>query len=408
MAPPREKPVQSEIRRQHLSDVLAVLHLSGPVSRSVLAGRLGVNRSTVASLVRELSARGFVRERRPEGRNTLGRPSPIVEPRPDGPVVLAVDIATDSLSVAVVGLAGKIRGLSRIERRHELCSPHETVQVVGGLARPLLDGLRNGQAVLGVGVSIPGLVRVEDGLVRHAPNLEWRDVPLAAIVRETLRLDRPVFVRNDADLAAYAEHQRGSGVGASEFICLWGEAGIGAGIIVRGQPLAGSAGYAGEVGHMLVNPAGEPCHCGSHGCWETEVGEDALLRQAGRHGGGGRELPELLAAVELGDPAATAAVEDVGHWLGVGIAGLTNIFNPTRVALGGLYARFFPYVRESIEKELDRYAMRAPRQLVSVTAASLGRDSSLIGAAELAFAPFLEDPTKVPVGEPSEGPTRDP
>jgi predicted NBD/HSP70 family sugar kinase len=392
---------QLDIRRRNLSRMLRELHLNAPLSRSELATSLQLNRSTVASLIGELSARGLVWERRrtkglPQA---PGRPSPVVELRRDGPGALAVDLSTDWIGVAVIGLGGAVIGSAR--RDHSLANtdPAEIVDEVHDLAGPLLEGLSDGPRVVAMGVSVPGAVRAEDGHLHHAPNLGWRDVPMGDLIRKRFRdLNVPVFVGNDADLAASAEHLRGSGRGSNDFICLWGEGGIGAGFVVGGRSLAGAAGYAGEVGHLAVDPNGSLCHCGARGCWEAAVGEEALLRRSGRDPlGGTQALADLLSAADRGDKVALTAVDEAGRWLGIGLAGLVNVFNPSRVALGGLYARIFPYVKEAVVRELDSRAMPAPRAMVELTTASLGADALLLGAAELALAPILQDPTIVPL-----------
>jgi predicted NBD/HSP70 family sugar kinase len=172
-----------------------------------------------------------------------------------------------------------------------------------------------------------------------------------------------------------------------------GEVGVGGGIIVDGQPLTGVAGFAGEVGHLPINPAGGACRCGSVGCWEGEVGEEALLRGGGLPADGGRAAVDALIADALaGAPVAMASLERAGHWLGVGLAVLVNLLNPRVIVLGGTFGRIHPIVGPTIEAELDRRALPAPRALLRVAAAALGEDAPLIGAAELAFEPFLADP----------------
>jgi predicted NBD/HSP70 family sugar kinase len=249
-----------------------------------------------------------------------------------------------------------------------------------------------------IGVSVAGTVRAFDGHLHLAPNIGWRDVPIGHLIRNRFsELDVPVFVGNDADLAASAEHLRGSGRGSNDFICLWGEGGIGAGLVVGGRSLAGAAGYAGEVGHMAIEPEGFLCHCGARGCWDAHVGEESLLRRSGRDPlGGSAAVTDLLAAADRGDELALAALADSGRWLGIGLAGLVNIFNPSRVALGGLQARLLPYVRDIVVRELETRAMAASRAMVELTTVALGANTLLLGAAELALAPTLYDPTIVP------------
>jgi predicted NBD/HSP70 family sugar kinase len=386
------------IRRRNLSRLLRMLHVSGGCSRSELSLRLGVNRSTVASLVGDLCARGLARERYAPATGLAGRPSPIVEPLQTGPAVLAVEITTDSIATAIVAIGGTTIGASRVDRSRDSRSAQRTLSDVADLARPLLSSIAP-ERLLAVGISVPGTVRHEDGFVHASPNLFWRDVPLAVLFGGLLDLSVPVpvFVGNDADLAALAEYTRGAGVGATDFICVWGEAGIGAGIITGGRPLAGFSGYAGEVGHICINPSGLVCRCGAIGCWETEVGEGALLRSAGiRPGDGGRQATaDFFAAAERGASSALAATVSIGCWLGIGIAGLVNAFDPSRVVFGGLYGRLLPYVRPQIQHEIDARVIAPQRATVELVLASLGADSSLLGAAELALAPALDDPTSV-------------
>ena len=392
---------QAEIRRRNLSRVLRELHTSLPLSRSELAARLRLDRSTVASLVSELVARGFVRERR---RSKLipqapGRPSPVVELREDGPGALAIDLATDWIGAAVIGLGGKVIASTRRDRSLCNSTPEKVMEDVGSIVRPLLAGLENGPRIVAIGVSVPGLIRAQDGYLHEAPALGWRDIPMGRLIRDEFKeLDVPVFVGNDADLAASAEHLRGSGRGTTDFICIWGEGGLGAGIVVNGRLLDGSAGYAGEVGHMTVDPNGELCHCGARGCLEAVVGEEALLRRSGRDPlGGTSAFDDLIAAAERGDSVALSALAESGRGLGIGIAGLVNIFNPNRVSLGGLYARVYPYVRGPILREIETRAMLAPRLMVDLVTVRLGGNALLLGAAELALAPTLDDPAAVPL-----------
>jgi predicted NBD/HSP70 family sugar kinase len=169
--------------------------------------------------------------------------------------------------------------------------------------------------------------------------------------------------------------------------------GVGGGLIVDGRPLTGLAGYAGEVGHIPVNPAGIVCRCGSVGCWETEVGESALLTRAGRQPDGGRvEVDAVLRDAGSGSPAAISALNDVGRWLGVGLAGLVNILNPELIVLGGQFGRIYPFVITPLRAELDHLALESSRENVRVVPATLGVDAPLLGAAELAFEPLLADP----------------
>ena len=168
---------------------------------------------------------------------------------------------------------------------------------------------------------------------------------------------------------------------------------MGGGLVIGGRPLMGTTGYGGEVGHMTVNPHGSLCRCGSVGCWETEVGEETLLRLAGAPVDGGREaVAAVLRDAAAGSVSARAALDHVGRWLGIGLASLVNVFDPELIVLGGLLGRILPHVTEPVADELGRRVLSASRNPVRVTAARLGGDAPLIGAAESALEPLLADP----------------
>jgi predicted NBD/HSP70 family sugar kinase len=190
-----------------------------------------------------------------------------------------------------------------------------------------------------------------------------------------------------------AEHRRGAAAGVDNVLYVSGEVGVGGGAIVNGEPLTGAAGYGGEIGHVPISPDGRRCRCGSIGCWETEIGEGALLALAGRPAdAGGAGVDAVLDDAAAGDPTAITALEHVGRWLGIGLAGLVNILNPRLIILGAMLGRIHPFVRETMEAELSRRALPAPGGLVRIVPATLGVDAPLRGAAELAFEPLLTDP----------------
>ncbi|HEX6331705.1 MAG TPA: ROK family transcriptional regulator [Actinomycetota bacterium] len=380
-----------QVRRHNLGIVLERLHLTGPLSRSELTSATGLNRSTVADLLGELTALGLVEERPETAPSGPGRPSPVVHPRPDGAVVLAVEMTVDSVAVATVGLGGHVYNRIRIARPRGRFSPEETVQDVAKLAGPLLDALPGGHVFAGVGAAVAGITRRSDGFVHLAPNLGWRNVPLAAMLAEGLDLGVPVLAANEADLGALAEHRRGSRPGVDNLIFISGEVGIGAGIIVDGKPLLGASGYAGEAGHMLINPDGLPCGCGETGCWETEAGEAALLRRAGLDVGPDH-LDLLAARATQGDEATLRAIEEVGRWLGLGIGNLVNLFNPELVVVGGLFHRLFRFFEPSVLEGMRVRALEASLPQAGVVPSALGSDAHLIGAAELVMSAVIADP----------------
>ena len=383
---------QDGLRRVNLSAMLTRVHLSGSTSRAALTAELGLNRSTIGGLSAQLESLGLVRSSVPAASDRTGRPSHVLTAREDV-AVLAVSLDVDWLCVALVGLGGRI--LARRDRRHERGghAVGAVVESVALLCEELLSGAGGaGIRCLGVGASIPGVIRAEDGQVRFAPNLGWVDEPFTALL--AARLGRPVRIGNNADLGVMAEHLRGAAVGVRDVVFLSGGVGIGGGFLLAGQPLRGSGGYGGEVGHWPADPvAGEPCRCGSRGCWETKIGENHLLRAVGRLPGGGPEaVADVIARAGAGDPLTRPAVAEVAFWVGIGLGAIVNLCNPSVIVVNGVLAAVWGAFPELVTAALAGASLAAPRAQVEIRVSGLGNDSSLIGAAELAFEPLLADP----------------
>ncbi len=379
------------IHRANLSAILRGLHEHGPRSRSELVAATGLTRSAIRALAGELSAAGLVSEDYAVRLGTPGRPSPVVRPEPTGAVVLGFEILVDSIAAAVVGLGGETLDRIRIDRSMADRTVDDVVAELGRLAADL--DVPEDAPIVGVGVAVAGVVRRADGVVFMAPNLGWVDVPFGARLASELDLGVPISFMNDADAGMLAEHRRGAAVGVDDALYVSGEVGVGGGIIIGGRPMLGSAGLAGEIGHMTVNPDGAACRCGARGCWETEVGRDVLLRLAGYENHAGPDgIGRILADAAAGSEPASAAIEQVGRWLGIGLGNLINILNPRLIVLGGVHARIHPVIRDVLEDEIRGHSLGAPRAEVRIVPAMLGIDAPLIGASESAFEPLLADP----------------
>ena len=387
------------VRRHNLSLLLRHLHQSGALSRSEIGGTLGMTRSTIGELVADLRARGLVEEGDPARLGAPGRPSLVARPNPEGAAAITAEIAVNSLSAAVVGLGGRILHRARITHQPRRLAVDQTIEDVGKLILAAQAAIPAGCWVSGLGIAVAGVVRRADGFVHFAPNLGWRDVPFGRLVADRLGSSLPVTIANEADLGALAEHTWGAGVGVHHLVYVSSEVGVGGGLVIDGRPLVGAAGCAGEVGHFQVNPLGERCRCGAIGCWETEIGGPAILRRIGivEKNYKPEAVTRLLREAAWGDPVALAAVEDVGRWLGTGLAGLVNVFNPQRVVLGGWLATMWPMVERTVDAELRARVMAPSRELDElIRPTQLGADGPLLGAAELALTRVLDEPTLVP------------
>lgn len=379
---------QEAVRRHNLGTLLRHVHDSGEVSRAELTGQMGLNRSTIAGLVTELETLSLIEHTSPAtGPRGAGRPSAGVRIRDDGPYVVAVDLGVDRAEVARVGLGGRIwvRASAPIPPEPEAWQVGATV---AGLIRQVVAPSSANAPLLGIGVAVPGLVRRSDGLIRHAPNLNWHDVSFGSIVLAALSLDVPIALGNDADLGALAEHRRGAAVAVDDLVYLSGNVGVGAGVITGGNRLEGVAGYAGEIGHLCHDPRGLICHCGSRGCWETVVGAPAIADALRCPADQVPRLGEIL------DAMATAPRElrPIAVDLGRGLAAVVNIFNPSVVILGGYFLPLFRLCRSEVAAGLAERALLPAKDTVRLTLPGLGEDSVLFGAAEMAMEPVFVDP----------------
>ncbi|MYQ49039.1 ROK family protein, partial [Streptomyces sp. SID4985] len=315
----------------------------------------------------------------------------------DGPVALAAQIHADGFRAALVGLGGRIvattPGCETVDA--------DPAKVLGTVVEAGAELLRStGRRCVGAGLAVPSAVAEPDGLALNPLHLAWPvGEPVRRIFVECVRaagITGPAFAGNDVNLAALAEHRHGAGRGARDLLCVaTGHRGVGGALVLDGRLHTGSSGLALEVGHLTVNPEGRPCHCGSRGCLDVEADPLALLVEAGLDPG--PEVSLLQQATDLlrtryDEPAVRRAAETLIDRLGLGLAGLVNILNPDRIILGGLH-------RTLLEADPDRLcAVVAARSLwggqsggVPILPCTLDHDS-LVGAAELAWQPVLDDP----------------
>ena len=285
--------------------------------------------------------------------------------------------------------------MSRRERPHQR-GEHDMLSVVESLGQMIEDAVREDRdrRCLGIGVAVPGAVGLRDGVVRFAPNLGWVNAPFTGAL--SARLGMTVVCDNDAHLGARAEHLRGVAVGRDNIAYLAGSVGVGGGFIVGGQPLTGASGYAGEIGHLSLDPDGAECRCGNAGCFETKISENRLLTLAGRLPGGGPEaVQEVIGAACAGEERASEALDDITGWLALGLRAVINIFNPEMVVLGDSLALVWQARASEIRSRLGELPLISPIDHLEIVASEFGHDAPLVGAAELAFTGLLADPAGV-------------
>jgi predicted NBD/HSP70 family sugar kinase len=379
---------REHVRQHNLATILTTLHREGPLGRNVLTQRTGLNRSTISSLVSELEVLGLVEEVPSTTPQGAGRPTLVVGIK-DSVVSFAVAIDIDSITVATVGLSGRV--LNRVRRRTPDAPAARTAIA---MARDIITDLRRdlpgGTRIAGVGVALPGQVSVSDGVVSEPAFLNWRQAPFAERLRDELRL--PVFIDNDARLGLLAEHDFGVGKPFANIVYLVGHAvGIGGGVIEGGRPLRGSRGFAGELGHFrLAAPVTAPT-TGFSGTLSAILQRDDLLEAIGVTGIDDKQLEDALTSAKTA--RVRKVVESQVDRLGVALAGLINIFNPEAVVLAGFLGILLGLGRERLLATIEDHVLEPSWSDTQILRAEPGNEMLLIGTAELPFSPLLKDPS---------------
>jgi glucokinase len=271
----------------------------------------------------------------------------------------------------------------------------EATRTIVAVARELMAS-RDGVRALGVGAA--GMVN-RDGVIRYAPNVAWREFPLADRVGRAVGI--PTLVDNDANAAAWGEFRFGAGRGSRDMLLVTMGTGIGGGIVIQGKLFRGAYGFAAEIGHIIVEPGGPLCGCGNLGCWE-QVASGRAIGRLGRRAamdhpqtlmvelaGGDPDKVDgrvVTAAAKRGDPVATHVLAEVGRRLGEGIGGLVNVLDPDVVVVGGGAVEAGDLILTPARRSFVE-TVEAPRHRpdVPIVAAAMGNDAGAVGAADLAL-----------------------
>jgi glucokinase len=290
-------------------------------------------------------------------------------------VIAGIDLGGTQVRIAVAGADGAILATAKA-RTADLGDP------AGMVAWSLESGRRlaGGEPIEAVGIGVPGPCDFRTGVLVNPPNLDgWPPgLPLGPMLADAF--GAPVYLGNDADLAAVGEHRRGAGRGVTDLVYVTWSTGIGAGLIVGGRLYSGAHGSAGEVGHMVLDPAGPLCACGMHGCTEAYASGHSIAREAGR------PASEVFAAARAGEPAALAIVERAAGMVGVALLNLANLFDPEVIVMGGGITESWSLVEAKLAAPILESPFVTPNRRPRLVRAELGSEVGLVGALEWARA----------------------
>jgi glucokinase-like ROK family protein len=402
------RPAESPAHRPNLSEVLQLIWRERQISRAEIARRKALSRSTVSQIVEELLELGLVKEAG-AGESQGGRRPIVLQFDDAAAVILGVDLGATHVAVTLTNLRGAV--LAWEYQKHPVRDdPPGALALVTALAERCLESWGGSRRLLlGVGMAVPSPVDpARPDQLNEVVVPTWKGVKVGQALRKRFRV--PVLIDNDANLGALAERWWGAGRDVDNFAYIKLATGIGAGFFVDGKIYRGASGVAGEVGHLSIDPGGEPCGCGLRGCLVTVVGSAALLRRArallARYPGSalaGRDfgITILEDAALAGDPLALQVVREAAEHLGVGVAGLLNLLNPAVVIVGGGLARLGELLLEPLRKVVRSRTLATSVEVSNIVTSQLGARAVAVGAATLLLQRALSDPRHFPAAQAS-------
>ncbi len=394
---------QEVMRKVNQSLILTTLRLKAPISRAELATLTGLNRSTVSNIVKSLMDEGLVWEQEIKG-SRIGRPSISLNLRPDSGAIIGVEINVDFIFVLLTDFVANCLYQDFISFDRALPQIEVLLKAEQAVELALEQAAQRQLRVLGIGVGLPGLVDVDHGQLIFAPNLGWRDIPLRLMWNQRFRC--PIYVDNEANLAAMGEYYFGVAHNISHFVYLSSGVGMGGGIMINGKLFRGWNGFAGELGHMQRDRAGQLCGCGRRGCWETQVGPQAILNrvknallESGQPEPAGASLitwngltfPQVVELALQGDPICRRAFEETAVDLGNGIADIANIFNPELVVIGGLLCQAREILHPVIERTVQVETLPPSLKGLRIAFSERGQDACAYGAVAIVLDNILQE-----------------
>jgi predicted NBD/HSP70 family sugar kinase len=373
---------QSSLHRANLERVVRAVRLAGSLTQAEIARSTGLSAATVSNIVRELRDNGTVQV---TPTSSGGRRARSVALSGDAGIVVGVDFGHSHLRVAVGNLAHQVLA-EQSEPIDVDASASEgfdrAEQLVGRLVES--TGISRGK-VLGVGLGVPGPIDVETGTLGSTAILPgWIGINPRQELAD--RLGVPVQVDNDANLGALGELVWGGGRGVKDLAYIKVASGVGAGLVIDGRIYRGPGGTAGEIGHITLDESGPVCRCGNRGCLETFTAARYVLELLRGSHGEGLTIPKMVQLGREGDPGCRRVIGDVGRHIGMGVASLSNLLNPSRVVLGGDLAEAGELVLGPIRESVSRYAIPSAAQRLSVMPGALGARAEVLGALALVLS----------------------
>jgi predicted NBD/HSP70 family sugar kinase len=364
------KATHAQTRAHNAALVLRALYDLGPISRADIARLTGLTRTSVGELVSDLEDEGLAIDVG-RGPSTGGKQPTLVALNAGARTVITLDLGERTFTAALANLRGEIA--TRTSRDLDGRDGEQAI----GVVHELIDEVRAAATspILGIGVGTPGIVD-QSGTIRWAVSLDWQDLPLARILQQ--RHELPTVVANDSRAAAFATYLFSGDERPANLVVIKVGRGIGAGLVLRDQLFGGDGEAAGEIGHVVIDPDGDACHCGRYGCLETVASAPAILRHTGA-----TSLEALAEAAAAGDAEALGSVRAAGRALGGAIAHLVGVLDVRHITLVGTVTTLGEPWLDAVRDEATRRSLAATGRETTIVDGGTGEDVTLLGACAL-------------------------
>lgn len=378
----------TDLRSHNITAILGLIASSPTApSRAELAHSTGLTKPTVSKLVESLLDAGLITEGDAQRGRGSGRPTIPLLPCPGAIVGIGVTISADQVAVLARDFAGTAL-FSRSIYSAGLANPEHAAHLAGSLIADAYEALADPTRISGIAISIPGRMSEDRTRVISSPGLGWKNVDFAKLVYRETTTDPRIhpglpapLLGNDARLVARSEMITRPG---QSFLLVHGETGIGGTVVLNGEILHGNHGWAGEIGHTVVDPTGPPCHCGNNGCLESFASAWALREKAGLH--------DDVHLDDLANHVPPTLLEEIGYTLGIALSNAIALLDLPTIILSGYFGTHHHTLAPHIQHALTEHCLAATERTLTVDRAHIDDSPALIGATEFALLPALQDP----------------
>lgn len=371
--------------------ILDLVRVNKSISRAELSQITGLSQTATGGITSSLVESGYIHETG-MGESKGGRKPVMLELKPRSFFSAGFDIDVEHINAVLIDITGAIICEKSFRTDHAIMPDYVAKKIEVELTRMMQENGIESSRLIGIGISVPGMVDIHSQRIVIAPNLGWSDVDIANCLG--MFSNQPVYIENEAMASAVCENWIGSCQQTGDFVCINIKSGIGAGIFVGGKLYRGAGGSAGEVGHIVVDENGPRCGCGNYGCLEAMASPLHVVERAVRLARQGLSpalkqleniddmtMDDVVHAARTGDEAALGVLMDSARYIGIAVAYLVNTLNPSKIVMGKEFVKYSDLVMDTVRSVVNSKALHAPARQVELLASSIGERSSTLGAA---------------------------